>query len=148
MPSVNDLLILASRDMTLCEKVEPDFPDEYAVSAAAYHIQQAIEKLIKALILIHGEYPAFTHNIVKLIAHCEKLGIEIPKELDEVADALSLWKTNTRYDPEYPVSNKKYQKAKIAYSSVYEKVNAFIQNCNAGENQDNDETEDSGMQMI
>ena len=105
--------------------MESDFPDAYAVAAAAYHIRQAIEKLLKALILLNGEQPAFTHNISKLVAHCEKLGVALPEPLDDLAEALTLWEVEIRSDPSFPISPKKYGKAK----SVYEALKQTIGGC-------------------
>ena len=122
MLSVNDLRVLAARDYQLCCKVEGDFPDAYAVAGAAYHIQQAIEKLLKAMILLNGEQPAFTHNISKLVAHCEKLGVALPEPLDDIAEALTLWKVEIRYDPSFPISPKKYEKAKTVYEALQQTI--------------------------
>ena len=67
MLKCNEFLVLAERDRKLCRLVERDFPEPYAVSAAAFHMQQAIEKLLKGLILMYGEEPACTYSITKLI---------------------------------------------------------------------------------
>ena len=126
MLSVNDLRILAARDYQLCCKVDDDFPDAYAVAAAAYHIQQAIEKLLKALILLNGEQPAFTHNISKLVSHCEKLDVALPEPLDDIAEALTLWEVEIRYDPSFPVSVKKYEKSKAVYEALKQTIDGSL----------------------
>jgi len=126
MSSANDFLILAERDYKLCKKVEEDFPDEYAVSAASYHIQQAVEKLLKGLILLHGEEPLFTHNITKLAVTCEKLGVVLPECLDDVTEVLTQWETSNRYDPFLAFSEKKYGKARDAYLELKTMLETLI----------------------
>lgn len=64
----NDLLELAEGDYKMCLLAEKGFPDEYAVRGAVYHLQQAIEKVLKAAVLINGETPPFTRNIA-VLAH-------------------------------------------------------------------------------
>ena len=91
MPDSNDYLILAERDYKTCLLAEKEFPDEYAITAAAYHIQQAVEKVLKGLILIYGGTPEFTHNIAKLYVHLSKLGMELPEELEDISDTLTAW---------------------------------------------------------
>lgn len=118
MPNTNDFVILAARDYTLCCKVEEDFPDDYAVTAACFHMQQAIEKQLKSLILSRGETPEFTHNITKLAKRCEDLGIELPEMLDDISDTLTLWESSVKNDPFIVFSEKKYSKAKTVYSDL------------------------------
>ena len=72
MLKCDDLLLLAERDRKLCRLVEGDFPEEYAVSAAAFHMQQAIEKTIKLKAYVHGIDDIWGHDIRALINWCKK----------------------------------------------------------------------------
>ena len=113
----------ADRDLQVCKVFEPLLPDDTAKYACAFHIQQAIEKLLMSIILLHGEQPEFTHNIFKLAKKCETFGIELPKDFDMLADSLTLWGTTSRYDSYIAFSQSKYELAKEAYekyNSIYE----------------------------
>lgn len=93
----NDLLKLAEWDFKTAVDMEKSFPDEYAVRASAYHLQQAVEKILKAAILYNGENPPFTHDIGRLAEHCSKLGISFDDELENIADTLTLWESKCRF---------------------------------------------------
>ena len=150
MSSANDFLILAGRDFKLCEKVEEDFPDEYAVSAASYHIQQAVEKLLKGLILLHGEELQFTHNITKLALKCEDLGVSLPECLDDVTEVLTQWETTNRYDPFVAFSEKKYGKARQAYHELRRTLEELIEEIekqSEEETKEESQTEEPGLTM-
>ena len=118
MSGVTDFLDLAERDYKMCLKVESDFPDEYAISGAAYHMQQSVEKVLTATLLMYGIQPVFTHNIAKLAAACKENNIALPDALDDVADTLTLWGYAGRYDPFVTFSLAKYQKAKEIYKEL------------------------------
>lgn len=146
MPDSNDYLILAERDYKTCLLAEKEFPDEYAVTAAAYHMQQAIEKTLKGLILMYGETPEFTHNIAKLRVHSERLGIELPEELEDISDTLTAWESTLRYDPFINFSEKKYSKAKKIYDELYGALKQEINMVkNIEENLQEEPKEDLGM---
>lgn len=118
----NDLLKLSECNYFACKAMEEHFPDEFAVRAALYHLQQAVEKILKAMIIFNGEYPAFTHDIDKLAEHCKKLGEQFSDNLDDVSDSLTLWESKSRYDPYISFSNTKYDKAKKVYEEISDKL--------------------------
>jgi len=115
-----DLVKIAEWDYMTCKTMEEHFPAEFAVRTALFHMQQAIEKTLKGLILLYGETPEFTHNIAKLRVHSERLGIDLPEELEDISDTLTAWESTFRYDPFIDFSEKKYAKAKKIYDELYE----------------------------
>lgn len=112
------LIELSQGDYKMCLLAEQSFPDEFAVRGAVYHLQQAIEKAMKAIILFNGEHPPFTHNIGTLEEQCKKLGIVFPEEFDNVYDAVSFWESSSRYDPYFSFKNTTYETAKKLYNAV------------------------------
>lgn len=118
----NELLILADRELKVCETAEEAFPEEYAVSAAAFHIHQAIERLMQGLIIEKGAEPDHTHNIARLTSQCQRNGIDIPEELYDISDTLTLWELLSRYDPYMEFSQRKYDVAKKVYGILYDKL--------------------------
>ena len=127
MPSATEFQILAKRDYKSASYLERNFPDEAARSSAAFLLQQAVEKTLKALILLHGETPDFTHNIDRLAAQCQTAGVPLPAALDDISDTLTLWAVNARYDPYLNVTEKKYGKAKEVYASLEEQLDLELE---------------------
>ena len=146
MPSSNDYLILAERDRRYAEFGERGFPDDFDVGNSAYLMEQAVEKLLKGLILMYGETAAFTHDIGKLRNHAIKLGIEVPEDLEFVADSLTLWGTKVRYDPSVTVSETLYKKAVSVYEALHEKLVFEIAQVQETD-EDETEAEETGIKM-
>ncbi|MCL2071734.1 MAG: HEPN domain-containing protein [Oscillospiraceae bacterium] len=115
---MKSLIKYADWDMYVCKKIEPDLPDEGAARAVAYHIQQAVEKILKAYISFYGENPPYKHDISQLCDIAERLGVVLPSEAKEIADTLTLWESKARYDPYVSFSLLKYEKAKVAYETL------------------------------
>ncbi len=145
----DDLVKIAECDYMACKAMEEHFPDEFAVRTALYHLQQAVEKLLKAVIIYNGEHPAFTHDIGKLADHCKALGENFSDNLDDISDSLTLWESKSRYDPYISFSKKKYDKAKNIYDEIHTKLMqeiAPIYENEEAEEYDLDES-DQGMSM-
>ncbi len=69
---------------------------------AAYHAQQALEKLIKYLIYDTGKFvdnrQIYTHDIDNLCSLAASLGVTIPREIQLNASMYSEWEASGRYD--------------------------------------------------
>ncbi len=136
-----DMVRLSEYDYLTCKAMEPHFPDEFAVRTAAYHLQQAIEKQLKAMILFNGENPPFTHDIERLVGICSRLGMTFSDTLDEISDTLTLWESKSRYDPFITVSPKKYEKAKSVYHELKETLTMQMNGIQAEDLDEPEETE-------
>lgn len=117
-----DLIQISKQDYQAAQMMESSFPDEFAVRAACYHLQQAVEKMLKAIILFHGETPKYTHDIEDLLDHCERLGETFSENARTVSDTLTVWEAKTRYDPSIKLNPQKYRMAKEFYQEVQQKV--------------------------
>lgn len=82
---------------------------------AAYHAQQAIEKIIKAEIyrvnpdISHRKM--YTHKIYDLCALAESYGIKIPRGIKNKAYMYSDWEAAGRYDLHFSVRTDSVEKA-------------------------------------
>ncbi|MBI5747261.1 MAG: HEPN domain-containing protein [Nitrospirae bacterium] len=84
-----------------------------------FDAQQAVEKALKALCIIHGIRFSKVHDISYLMELLEKTKLKIPKRLQK-AKALTDYAVETRYPGEYvPVDKDMYEEAlKIAEKVV------------------------------
>lgn len=83
--------------------------DDMFVNMIAYHIQQAVEKLIKYLIERKGKRYPKTHDITELIDTCEEISIVIPQEIIENDVLITKWCTQTRYNINFKASVRKIE---------------------------------------
>ena len=78
-------------------------------NVAAYHLQQAAEKLIKLQIYTHcgnaGNRQLYTHNSEHLIAYADSLdfGVIIPEFIREQSLQITEWEVGSRYDIRFSV---------------------------------------------
>ncbi|MGL5675282.1 MAG: HEPN domain-containing protein [Cellulosilyticaceae bacterium] len=83
--------------------------DDMFVNMIAYHIQQAVEKLLKYLIEVKGKRYPKTHDITELIDACEPLNITIPEEIINNDVLITKWCTQTRYNINFKASIRKIE---------------------------------------
>ncbi len=94
---MSDLLTQATRDMQVVSALWASLPDVWAMQAIMFHLQQAAEKLLKLLCMNYiGTYPR-THDIRELMNMLQNK-IELPEDLDTIADSLTLWAVKVRYN--------------------------------------------------
>lgn len=93
------LLARAIDDETLIRKVAPD--TDIADAIVGFHAQQAVEKLIKAVLAARGVAFMKSHALSYLIGLVEENEIGAPEGLAE-ADVLSPWAVEFRYEGEDP----------------------------------------------
>lgn len=121
--NAENLLHLAECDFKVCTDLEKQFPQAHAVCAAAFHLQQAVEKLLKSAIYYNGGVPADTNDIGYLAKQCEPFDVFF----DEfIADTLTLWETQSRYELYISFTQEKYDKAKQAYIDIFQKLKQDI----------------------
>lgn len=82
---------------------------------AAYHAQQAIEKIIKSQIYRVAPHVSpqkiFTHKIYVLCSIATGYGISVPKEIIKNAYMYTDWETGSRYDLHFSVRVDSVEKA-------------------------------------
>jgi len=71
-----------------------------AYDAAAFHAQQAVEKLLKAYLAHEGEEFPFTHNLSRLVELCAELDITF-QTLIPVVEPLTPYAVELRYDSDF-----------------------------------------------
>ena len=117
---MNNLLTQAERDFKLIETIYCNLPEPWAIQAIMYHLQQAIEKLLKVLILLGGSKYPREHNIRGLMCLCDSA--DLPSELDDLADTLTLWEAGVRYDSCVLTSEKKLNQCIELYRQLHDTV--------------------------
>ncbi len=97
-PDARELALLLQRKATSDEAIlaklldDPDIPDD----ALGFHVQQAVEKRLKAVLAINEVEFEHTHSIGYLTALLERHGIEGPEHHEQLKD-LTPWAVDARY---------------------------------------------------
>ncbi len=89
------------------------YNDEMILNNAAYHLQQAVEKVLKGALECVGVTVPNTHKISKLVKMISDNGanLTITDWIDDHSEMLSEWETQTRYDMDFLVEKRKLDAA-------------------------------------
>lgn len=97
-------------------------------SIAAYHLQQAAEKLIKIQIYSQigepDDYQLYTHNLEKLIiyANKENLQIDVPQYVRNRSQEITRWEAASRYDLDFSIRIDTLEKASKEMNAWLERI--------------------------
>lgn len=98
----------------------------------AYHLQQAVEKLVKIQIyksgIAYDNKSIYSHNIRALLVYAEKQGIEIdiPKHLKKNASVITKWEAGSRYDIHFSIRIDTLEKYYFEINEWYKKIQTKI----------------------
>jgi len=95
------LFLIAKADYNIAKLTVINLQDELSINIAAYHAQQAIEKLMKFIINLDGVVYPTTHNISALMDLAEERKVSFPAWLDDISFLLNGWATQTRYNASF-----------------------------------------------
>jgi len=97
----SNLLSLAQADVEVSELILGTTNDELKQNMAAYHTQQAIEKIIKQLIIDKRGFGNIEHDLGQLVADAKSEGIVVPEWVEENSYEISRWATTIRYNSNF-----------------------------------------------
>lgn len=123
---MSELLKAAEADYRLIKLIWNNIGDEGIMQQAMFHMQQAVEKLLKCLILLSGSQFTYTHNIEKLIEQCPK-DTELPKDLYTMAGVLTSWEAQTRYGSSMLTNIKTLEKCLTIYDTLHALVLSYAE---------------------
>lgn len=100
--------------------------DEMILNNAAYHLQQAVEKVLKGALECVGVTVPNTHKISKLVKMVSDNGANliITDWIDDHSEMLSEWEAESRYDMDFLVEKRKLDAA-IKEIQVFLEVNGI-----------------------
>ena len=87
--------------------------DELILNIVAYHLQQSVEKLLKAALECTGVTVPNTHKIDRLVKMVYDNGayLAVTDWIDSHAEMLSSWEAESRYDMDFLVEKRKLDTA-------------------------------------
>ena len=97
--------------------------DEMILNNAAYHLQQAVEKVLKGALECVGVTVPNTHKITKLVSMVINNGanLVITEWIDDHSEMLSEWEVESRYNMDFLVERRKLDRAMEEIQNFFRK---------------------------
>ncbi|MBZ9607538.1 HEPN domain-containing protein [Clostridium estertheticum] len=123
---MSNYLHLAKSDLKYANFGLTNCTDEVEINYAAYHVNQAIEKIIKALLELNGndltDRKYKTYNISYLISSLPK-GTQVPNIIVERKFEIIRWVSEPRYNVNFRESK---EDILIIYTATFEWLNQIM----------------------
>lgn len=103
---------LLSRSKISLEHAKTDYlkinTNDCYIDSCCFHLQQAIEFLLKGIVEMNGAAYAENHDVRANLNILNRIGVEIPceKELRVLASTLYSWETESRYKDSFIAATK------------------------------------------
>lgn len=92
-----------------------------------FHLQQSVEKAVKAVYQTHGWTFRYTHDLKELLAGLQRKGLSLPPQIEDAA-SLSVYASEARYPGHgEPVSKQEYRQAFAISERVVRWAEALIE---------------------
>jgi HEPN domain-containing protein len=113
-------LFRANEDLAVIDSLYKTDPTFYS-STICFHAQQAVEKFLKAFLILHNvDFPR-THDVDFLLMECHKID---PQDFDIDLGSLTDFGVSVRYPDDFYVPNKKET---IKYRDIAHEVKKIVE---------------------
>jgi len=121
--SMRTLLDMAAENLKAKDAILEKYPDDDGMlNYAGYHLQQAIELMLKHVLEMHGiKYPR-THDIGDLVDLLPDPYTEIAEDIGDNARDITHLESNTRYRKDYFVSSRLVAKVSNLATTLFENI--------------------------
>ena len=118
---MEDLLKAAENDYRAVLSLWDNINEEWGMQAVMFHLQQAIERLLKMLIMISGKEFPHTHDTCELVALYPHRD-ELPSRLMDLSGVLASWAAESRYSFNLLTNIKTLEECKEIYNDLHDLV--------------------------
>ena len=112
------LFDLAQEDYNVIKALIKD-SDELYMRTICYHMEQAIEKLLKYAIELKGSKFPYSHSIIQLYSLYTSLDYPAIVDLENMSDTLEKWEAKSRYDFDFYATKGQLAIADNIYKELY-----------------------------